>query len=93
MLFGLGLSVEDEVRLQAFRWGQLGLPISAFTPALHHVDHFGLSAGRWAAASRSVIMAFSHGRQAHPLLPAYWELRWEQSLMTLRVSLLVRPFR
>ena len=82
-LVDLGTAGHEEVILHAFSWGQLRLPVSAMVVIFGSLKHIVLE-GRWEALRRALGEAYRHGRDARPLLPAYWERLWDEPLEAVR---------
>ena len=40
---------------------------------------------------RGLLESYRHGRDARPLLPAYWERHWEEPMQTVRARYGVAP--
>ena len=78
-LVGLGVAGHEEVLIHAFSWGQLRLPVSALVVFFGSLKHLVLEA-RFAALRSGLYEAYAVGRDAQPLLPVYWERRWEMPM-------------
>lgn len=88
-LTGLGTEGHEEVIIHAFSWGQLRLPVSAMVVAFGTLKHI-VGEARWGALRHGLRDAYQAGRDATPLLPVYWERRWEEPLEGVRARLGVR---
>jgi ubiquinone biosynthesis protein COQ4 len=89
-LTGLGTNGHEEVLIHAFSWGQLQLPVSAMVIIGGTLKHI-VGEGRWLALRYALTEAYEHGRDAQPLLPVYWERRWEEPLDDVRARYQVKP--
>jgi ubiquinone biosynthesis protein COQ4 len=87
---GLGGTREEEIALQAFCWGQLGLPLSRMAVLLGSVRLM-LLKGRWQMAFCGMRNAYRSGRAAAQLLPIRWEELWDQPLEQVRARLSIQP--
>ncbi len=84
VLTGCGTDVYGEVELQAFTYGQTGLPTSALI-AIGGLLRFGLHRpSLW----RRTIRAYLKGMRTPALSTIRWEQLWSVSLSTLRAQLL-----
>jgi len=89
-LLGLGITGHEEVIIHWFSYGQLRLPVSAMIMLLGTMKHIVLEQ-RWGAMRHSMMEAYRAGRDAEPLMPAYWEDLWERPLEEIRAQYNVRP--
>jgi ubiquinone biosynthesis protein COQ4 len=89
-VLGLGAAGHEEVLVHAFQWPQLRMPYSALVVSFGTLKHL-VGERRWATLRRALPGAYRAGRRAAPLLPVYWERRWEQPLEALRRELRVTP--
>lgn len=87
---GLGAAPHEEVLLAAFTWAQLGMIHSGLITVLGSVKHLALER-RWPLLRHGLREAVVAGRRAAPMLPVYWERRWDQSLDALRSELGIVP--
>lgn len=92
VLLGLGTSGHQEVLVHYFSIAQTGLPYSLLIVALGSIKHM-LFEGRWSVLTRDTRRAYRCGRDAAPLLCAYWERRWERPLAEVRREFGVVPIR
>lgn len=90
VLVGLGALPHEEVLLAAFTWAQLGMIHSGLITVLGSIKHLVLER-RWPLLRHGVRAAIEAGKRAAPLLPVYWERRWDQPLEALRRELDVVP--
>src|SRR5688572_26490568 len=74
-LLGIGITGHEEVLIHWFSYGQLRLPVSAMIMLFGSMKHLVLEK-RWTALRRSTFEAYRAGRDAAPLLPAYWADLW-----------------
>lgn len=89
-LLGLGITGHEEVIIHAFSYGQLRLPVSALIMVFGTMKHIVLER-RWGALRHSMFDAYRAGRDAQPLMPVYWEDRWEEPLDDVRDRYGIRP--
>lgn len=89
-LLGMGIEGHEEVLIHWFTFGQLKLPVSALIMVFGTMKHLVLER-RWGAMRHSLREAFRAGRNAEPLMPAYWERMWERPLDEIRARYRVRP--
>lgn len=89
-LTGLGTEGHEEVIIHAFSWGQLKLPVSAMVVMFGSLKHL-VGERRWGALRFALREAYEHGRDAEPLLPVYWEKRWDEPLADVRARYRIRP--
>lgn len=89
-VLGLGAAGHEEVLVHAFQWPQLHMPYSALVVFFGTIKHL-VGERRWATLKRALPGAYRAGRRAAPLLPVYWERRWEQPIESLRAELRVTP--
>jgi ubiquinone biosynthesis protein COQ4 len=82
-LLGLGINGHEEVIIHWFSYGQLHLPVSALIMVFGTMKHL-LFEGRWGAMRHSMLEAYRAGRDAAPLLGAYWEDQWEDPIAVVR---------
>ena len=90
VLLGLGTKGHEEVLVHCFSVAQTGFPYSLIIIGLGSIKHM-LLEGRWDTLARATRQAYGIGRQAAPLLTAYWERRWEQPLDDVRREFGVSP--
>ncbi len=89
-LLGIGISGHEEVLIHWFSYGQLRLPVSALIMVFGTMKHLVVER-RWTALRHSALEAYRGGRDAAPLLAAYWEDLWEEPLEDVRKWFGVRP--
>lgn len=89
-LIGLGTAGHEEVLVHAFSWAQCHLPVSAMVMLGGVPKHFVLER-RWGALRRALREAHHNGRAAEPLLPVYWEKRWDEPLDRVRAHYRIAP--
>ena len=83
LLLGVGTQGHEEILVHCFSVAQTGFPYSLAVISMGSVKHM-LLEGRWKALTRDTRRAYRSGREARPLLTAYWERRWEQPLDDVR---------
>lgn len=88
-LLGMGVEGHEEVLIHWFTFGQLRLPVSALIMVFGTMKHLVLER-RWGALSHSLSEAYRNGREASPLMFAYWEDLWERPLAEVRAEYNVR---
>lgn len=89
-LLGLGIAGHEEVIIHSFSYGQLRLPVSALIMVFGTMKHLVLER-RWGALRHSMLDAYRAGRDAAPLMPAYWEDLWDEPLDAVRARFCVQP--
>jgi ubiquinone biosynthesis protein COQ4 len=89
-LLNLGIEGHEEVIIHAFSFGQLQLPVSALILFFGTLKHM-VFEGRIGALRHALWEAYTHGRQAMPLLPVYWEHLWEEPIAKVRAHYGVVP--
>lgn len=89
-LLGLGIAGHEEVVIHSFSFGQLRLPVSALIMVFGTMKHLVLER-RWGALRHSMREAYHAGRDAAPLMSAYWEDLWDEPLDEVRARYRVRP--
>ena len=90
-LLGLGVSVREEVLVNAFSWGQLGLPQNHAVVTLGALRHLATLRAPGEAA-RFLVDIRRHlrsGRRAAPLLAVRWEDLWSLDVDEVRRALRV----
>jgi ubiquinone biosynthesis protein COQ4 len=90
VLLDVGVTGHEEVLVHWFTYGQLRLPVSAMIMMFGTMKHIVLER-RWGAFRHSMLDAYRSGRNAAPLMTAYWEDLWEAPLETVRVAYNVEP--
>ena len=83
VLLGLGTAGHQEVLVHCFSVAQTGFPYSLLIISMGSLKHM-LLEGRWHTLTHETRRAYRTGREAAPLLTAYWERRWEQPLDQVR---------
>jgi ubiquinone biosynthesis protein COQ4 len=83
VLMGLGTEGFEEVLVHCFSVAQTGLPYSTVIIGLGTIKHM-VFEGRWNTLARDTRAAYASGRDARPIVAAYWERRWEQDLTDVR---------
>jgi ubiquinone biosynthesis protein COQ4 len=89
-LLGIGITGHEEVLIHWFSYGQLRLPVSALIMVFGTMKHL-VAERRWAALRHSALEAYRGGRDAAPLLAAYWEDCWDQPLAEVRAAFGITP--
>lgn len=90
-LLGLGVSVREEVLVNAFAWGQLSLPQNHAVVTLGAVRHLATLRAP-SDAARFLVEIRDHlrsGRRAAPLLSVRWEDLWRRDVDEVRRALRV----
>lgn len=82
-LIGLGTAGHEEVLVHCFSVAQTGLPYSTVIIGLGSIKHM-VFERRWSSLSKETRKAYQSGRDARPILAAYWERRWDQPLNDVR---------
>ena len=90
VLLGLGTEGHQEVLVHCFSIAQTGFPYSLLIISLGSIKHM-LFEGRWSVLTRDTRRAYRSGRDASPLLTAYWERRWARPLAEVRREFGVVP--
>ena len=83
VLVGLGTQGHEEVLVHCFSIAQTGFPYSLAIIGLGSVKHM-LLEGRFSTLTQLTRGAYRRGRDAEPLLGAYWERHWDQPLDEVR---------
>jgi len=90
VLLGLGTAGHQEVLVHCFSIAQTGFPYSLLIISLGSIKHM-LLEGRWRVMTHDTREAYRLGRQASPLLMAYWERRWDHPLDQVRREFGILP--
>ena len=90
VLLGVGTAGHEEVLVHCFSVAQTGLPYSFGIIFMGSIKHM-LFEGRWRVLTRDTRRAYRSGRDAAPILTAYWERRWEQPLEDVRREFGIAP--
>lgn len=83
VLIGFGTQGHEEVLVHCFSVVQTGLPYSTVIIGLGSIKHM-IFEGRWKTFVRDTRSVYASGRDARPILAAYWERRSEQMLPDVR---------
>ena len=90
LLLGVGTQGHQEILVHCFSVAQTGFPYSLAVISMGSVKHM-LPEGRFKTPTRHPRRAYRSGRDAKPLLTAYWERRWERPLDAVRREFGVVP--
>ena len=90
LLLGVGTQGHQEILVHCFSVAQTGFPYSLAVISMGSVKHM-LLEGRFKTLTRDTRRAYRSGRDAKPLLTAYWERRWERPLDAVRREFGVVP--
>jgi ubiquinone biosynthesis protein COQ4 len=90
VLAGLGTAGHQEVLVHCFSIAQTGLPFSLIVISMGSLKHMVLE-GRWRVLTHETRQAYRSGRDASPLLTAYWERRWSLPLSEVRKEFGILP--
>ena len=90
VLMGWDTEEYEEVLVHSFSLAQTGLPSSIGICSVGAIKHM-LFEGRWSVLTHDLRNAYQRGKEAHSLLPVYWERYWEHPISHIREKYGVVP--